>query len=364
MKYFATLLLVLVVGCGGKSVTPPVVNPPVTPNAALDAPTFTPTAGTYTTTQQVTISTTKAGAQIHYTVDGSAPTAASTLYTAPITVSATTTIRAMATLTNYPSSKVADSAYVIQPYFAIDGNYQIVATSASGAGFNIGASMQKVDIFSPLPSGDVKGILHIFDSPCYDRKDVIPFTGTVGTMGSVTITTAPIHDQVITLNGVIATTQPDPKVAPVSTITGSYTMTGCGGDSGTIDAYTVPQYTVEMFGVMSAADNKPVEFHANTAQMGPDNDGIYSMAGQFTFKGEGIPTVTDKDGKSVPCYSSGSVTNSFIIGTKIYFEVTTDRKGLLIFSGEYANADNTITGGYVVNDPSCLSNGGWAVSIK
>ena len=37
-----------------------------------------------------------AGAEIHYTTDGSQPTAQSTLYTAPITLSETTVVKAIA----------------------------------------------------------------------------------------------------------------------------------------------------------------------------------------------------------------------------------------------------------------------------
>jgi hypothetical protein len=37
-------------------------------------PTFTPAAGSYTSAQNVTISTTTSGAEIHYTTDGSTPT--------------------------------------------------------------------------------------------------------------------------------------------------------------------------------------------------------------------------------------------------------------------------------------------------
>ena len=56
-------------------------------------PAFSPAAGTYTSAQTVTLSTTTSGASIRYTTDGSTPTeTAGTLYSAPITVSSTTTI--------------------------------------------------------------------------------------------------------------------------------------------------------------------------------------------------------------------------------------------------------------------------------
>ncbi|NKF24511.1 chitobiase/beta-hexosaminidase C-terminal domain-containing protein [Solimonas marina] len=78
-------------------------------------PTFSPAAGTYTSAQSVTISDRTPGATIHYTVDGSTPTAASTTYSAPITVSQTTTIKAMAVASGYGNSAVASAQYTITP---------------------------------------------------------------------------------------------------------------------------------------------------------------------------------------------------------------------------------------------------------
>jgi hypothetical protein len=81
---------------------------------AVATPTFSPAAGSYSTAQQVTISDSTAGASIFYTTNGTTPTASSTLYTGPIAVSATTTIKAIATATGMSNSAVATAAYTIK----------------------------------------------------------------------------------------------------------------------------------------------------------------------------------------------------------------------------------------------------------
>ena len=78
-------------------------------------PTFNPAPGTYTAAQQVTLADTTAGASIFYTTNGSTPTTSSTKYTGAITVSSTTTIKAIATATNFLTSAVATGAYTINP---------------------------------------------------------------------------------------------------------------------------------------------------------------------------------------------------------------------------------------------------------
>ncbi|MHB8770772.1 MAG: chitobiase/beta-hexosaminidase C-terminal domain-containing protein [Syntrophales bacterium] len=79
-------------------------------------PTFTPPAGVYGSDQSVSIQCTTVGATIRYTTDGSTPTAASTLYTAPIPVTGngtTVTIRAVALKAGMPDSAVASATYTI-----------------------------------------------------------------------------------------------------------------------------------------------------------------------------------------------------------------------------------------------------------
>jgi hypothetical protein len=79
----------------------------------LSAPIFTPSAGTYSNTQTVSIADANGHAAIYYTTDGSAPTTSSTPYSGPIPVNSTYTITAMATLKGYSNSAASASTYTI-----------------------------------------------------------------------------------------------------------------------------------------------------------------------------------------------------------------------------------------------------------
>ena len=106
------MAMLWLVGCGGGSGGAGNNNPPPAQQAAT--PTFSPAAGTFTSAQTVTISDTTSGASIYYTTNGTTPTTSSTLYSAPIAISATTTIEAIASdAPTYTNSNVATATYTI-----------------------------------------------------------------------------------------------------------------------------------------------------------------------------------------------------------------------------------------------------------
>jgi len=86
------------------------------PPTAVSDPVFSPAAGTYSSTQSVTISTATSGATIRYTNDGSTPTSSTgTVYSSAISVSATTTLKAIAYKSGLTDSAVVTAAYTITP---------------------------------------------------------------------------------------------------------------------------------------------------------------------------------------------------------------------------------------------------------
>ncbi len=85
----------------------------ITPPGQVATPSFTPAAGTYPSAQSVNLSCTTAGATIYYTLNGATPTTASTVYANQITVSSTTTIKAVAAMTGLTTSEVASGTFTI-----------------------------------------------------------------------------------------------------------------------------------------------------------------------------------------------------------------------------------------------------------
>ncbi|MDD3534769.1 MAG: chitobiase/beta-hexosaminidase C-terminal domain-containing protein [Candidatus Cloacimonetes bacterium] len=76
------------------------------------SPSFDPPAGFYVDPVSVSISSITAGASIRYTTDGSDPSATEgTLYTAPISISATTTLKAIAFAAGLEPSFIASAQY-------------------------------------------------------------------------------------------------------------------------------------------------------------------------------------------------------------------------------------------------------------
>ncbi len=130
----------------------------VTPAVEVPAatPTFSPAAGTYTTTQSVTLADATAGASIYYTIDGTTPTPASKLYGGSISIADTTTLKAIAVAANYTTSAVAQGTYTIN---AAQGGPPISVSLAGVANlYGLGTSG------TPVTAGGIDGHDDAYDA--------------------------------------------------------------------------------------------------------------------------------------------------------------------------------------------------------
>lgn len=123
---------------------------PVLQSAA--APVIDPNGGTFTGKQTVTITCATEGARIYYTLDGSDPTADSTLYTGAFTLTESATVKAIAVKDGCTASEIVTAAFtkdkpaIVFVDVAEDAWYYDAVQWAADAGVTNGTSK---DHFSP-----------------------------------------------------------------------------------------------------------------------------------------------------------------------------------------------------------------------
>ncbi len=93
------------------------------------APVITPATGIYDEPQTVTI-TAADGCTIYYTLDGTEPNDATTLYTAPFVVSETTTVKAVAVNDEDTQSRVTTAVITIKAVYSIANTIETAYTTA------------------------------------------------------------------------------------------------------------------------------------------------------------------------------------------------------------------------------------------
>ena len=110
------------------------------PTAA--APLISPDGGTFSSSQTVTLSSTTASAEIHYTLNGATPTSSSTPYNGPITIDTNTTIKAIASATGYVQSGVSSATFT----FGTSGS----CSAPTSAGVHICSPVAGSTVSSPV----------------------------------------------------------------------------------------------------------------------------------------------------------------------------------------------------------------------
>lgn len=132
--------------------------------SGVATPTFSVQTGKYTEAQNVTIYCTTEDASIYYTIDGTEPSAESTLYNGAINITSTTTLKAIA-IKDGESSAVASATYTI-----------LTATPATIADFL--AAEESADVYYEL-TGTISNITNT----TYGNFDLTDATGTVYVYG-------------------------------------------------------------------------------------------------------------------------------------------------------------------------------------
>ncbi len=185
-------------------------------------PVFSVAAGTYTTVQNVTLTSATPDAAIYYTTNGTAPNAGSTAYTGPIAVGASETIQAVAISPTLGTSMLESAAYVI--------NLQTQTGTFSLSGTPPAAIMQggaATSTITAAPSGGFTGKVTL---SCAVTSSPAGATGTP----SCSVT------QPAAISGAGSVTATLTFTTQSTTSPGTYTVTVTGTSASLIETTTVP----------------------------------------------------------------------------------------------------------------------------
>jgi hypothetical protein len=146
-------------------------------------PTSSPASGTYATTQTVTLSCSTPVSTIYYTVNGTQPTTSSPIYSSPLTVSATETIKAIATASGFTQSNTLSATYTITAAQAGTPTFSPVGGSYT--------TTQTVTIFCTSPSPTIY----------YTTNGTTPTTGSTVYTGPFTVSATETIKAIATSSG-------------------------------------------------------------------------------------------------------------------------------------------------------------------
>ncbi len=241
----------------------------ITPPAAT--PTFSPVAGTYPSTQMVTISDTMPGAMIFYTTNGTTPSFNGTvpnpgtsIYSSQITISSTETIEAIATANGYSASAVGIAVYTIgaQAPAQVTDNETVTVTDTET--FPDVVDSEKITVtdsevvraynainITPTPAAFNPSSGNGYATHPYS----VPFAA-IGGIGTLTLTESGALPTGITFaNGVLSGTPAASSVG--NSYTFSVMATDADGDSITVPGYSLTIQAASAYPAM-VTDNETI----------------------------------------------------------------------------------------------------------
>ena len=174
-----------------------------TPTTQL--PVFSPAAGSYSGMVAVSLSSATTGAVIRYTLDGTAPSASSEVFTAPIQITSTTQVRAMGFANGFATSAIASGTYTITNAIRTLSNNSPITGLTGAAGsvtnfrFAVPAGVSSVTFTLTGATGDAD--LHVkygqlATTSVWDQR---PYLG--GSNEAVTINTPLAGDYFLMVHG-------------------------------------------------------------------------------------------------------------------------------------------------------------------
>jgi len=221
-------------------------------------------------------------------------------------------------------------------YPTLAGNWTVSAASnLTGATYLLGGSMTN-------SGATVTATLQVLpdESGCLPTGEPIPFTGSMTTRGAISLTSAVVASQTISISG---------STLGSGLITGTYKIAGgcAAGDSGTIEALVDPSFTGTYAGTMQPTSGASVDVSAAIVQAGPNADGEFSVTGTAEFSGS-------------PCFTSGTITSSTVLGEYIQITMSTDKGGAVQFTalGIALPQVTEIEGAYQITAGPCAGASG------
>ncbi len=217
-------------------------------------------------------------------------------------------------------------------------NWQLNATSTSPTE----PSPAKISGTITQAGNSVTAAVHVDGWTCFNQQTTIALTGRL-TAGNISMTSASVDGQVVTLAGAITKKSNFPDV-----LNGTYTVSGgcADGDQGNVTGFSVYSMTGNWAGNLTSAGGGNIHWNAELAQDNADSEGSFGLSGAITFDG---------------CFGAGTITSgrfpsaSFILGQSVNLEIKTSN-GTITFLGT-ADEDGLIRGKYTASGGPCEPTG-------
>ena len=258
-------------------------------------PVFTPVAGTYADSVTFSIACATDGAVIRYTTDGTVPTETSTIYSAPVTLTATTTVKAKAFKTDWFASETATAVYavVFDPVLSVDATALTFSSTQLVRTLTVGGAHLTAPITLTCDNTHFTLNPATISNPNSNTAITVTFDGTQPTTGVITVVSDTLSAQVALtataqLPAVVLTPATAVEETPI-TVTMSCTETGAAihytTDGTEPDAqsttYTAPvvfstpgTYTVKAIAVKTGWENSAVTTGTYTVNEPPAPDTV------------------------------------------------------------------------------------------